>query len=753
MKAKHIATALFAAAALAACAAPGAGKAQKKKSAPALDFHDFCSNAWIRCDTDRNFLSYAPDEEMKFTFKLQSVTNKPPEGRFFWSWKRTGDDGTEESGKSPLEKGPLSVSAKTSAPGFVRVHAQVVEADGKPFVAKKGKTERRLQFHAGACAGFDALAPAEQPRNADRIFAKRIQDVKRQLARVNFRKSEKTKIENSGFNGATLYSVSVPCAGSRPAEGFLTVPDLPDKSAKLPIVLEFDASGFEKPQRRPPAKGVDLRTISFSLRCDPGKAGARDDDFCTESFMRLVRAIQFLKTLPEWNGRDITASGTGPCATFAIWAAACGEDVTRAECTLFEEAGNEYFSACNFAKLVPGSCMTVFARLCPGDPLAPAAPAARLWNSLRCDRRAVWQQGGVRSGAPGYKGSSAILEKIEPVGYRDMTSERCIAGKPFDDLDVALRDKVVVEVILDYAKPATFDPNLAAETISRARTVQAPVVFYAAIPDKKPKAKQWEKFIEAKSTVRGRWSFSFPVYAAAGMDLPAPAGLPFFRVADANGIIRYEGEEFTAANRAMKNALSSMPKPDKEFEYAKVDLLKDDIEKMRKAKFPPAKMLKSIEMLAKKYERTDQARAEEAGHLAIGMKQAVERRMALIALALQNRPGKAVCTLKEILEDWPELAKHPVVVRANNLVKANPDIEKLAKIEMEMERLFAWNPEKSADIKKKDSELAGLRMKTARFEKSKNMLAQGEAMAILADLDNPPQPGDGQQGADGAEGN
>ena len=69
MKAKHIATALFAAAALAACAAPGAGKAQKKKSAPALDFHDFCSNAWIRCDTDRNFLSYAPDEEMKFTFK------------------------------------------------------------------------------------------------------------------------------------------------------------------------------------------------------------------------------------------------------------------------------------------------------------------------------------------------------------------------------------------------------------------------------------------------------------------------------------------------------------------------------------------------------------------------------------------------------------------------------------------------------------------------------------------------------------
>ena len=58
---------------------------------------------------------------------------------------------------------------------------------------------------------------------------------------------------------------------------------------------------------------------------------------------------------------------------------------------------------------------------------------------------------------------------------------------------------------------------------------------------------------------------------------------------------------------------------------------------------------------------------------------------------------------------------------------------------------FAWNPEKPAEIKKKDKAVEEFRKKVDRFTKSKDPLLQGEAMSILQDLDNPPQP---QQQAD-----
>ena len=47
--------------------------------------------------------------------------------------------------------------------------------------------------------------------------------------------------------------------------------------------------------------------------------------------LRVKRALQYLKTVKGWNGRDLIASGGSQGGLQTIWAAACGEGVTRAE--------------------------------------------------------------------------------------------------------------------------------------------------------------------------------------------------------------------------------------------------------------------------------------------------------------------------------------------------------------------------------------------------------------------------------------
>jgi cephalosporin-C deacetylase-like acetyl esterase len=47
--------------------------------------------------------------------------------------------------------------------------------------------------------------------------------------------------------------------------------------------------------------------------------------------LRLMRALQFVKSLPEWNGRDLIVTGTSQGGMQAVAAAALDQDVTRCE--------------------------------------------------------------------------------------------------------------------------------------------------------------------------------------------------------------------------------------------------------------------------------------------------------------------------------------------------------------------------------------------------------------------------------------
>ena len=60
------------------------------------------------------------------------------------------------------------------------------------------------------------------------------------------------------------------------------------------------------------------------LNKDPGKC------FFNGMVMRVLRALEYLKTLPEWNKKDVIASGNSQGGLQTMWAAALDQDVTLA---------------------------------------------------------------------------------------------------------------------------------------------------------------------------------------------------------------------------------------------------------------------------------------------------------------------------------------------------------------------------------------------------------------------------------------
>jgi len=731
-----------------AAAPDGAKPAEKPAAKPEPpDFSVVCSNAWIKCMTDADPTSYALDADMKFSFTLEGVTNAIPKGKYLYSWKRTGDDGVEDSGTSPLSKSPFVYTTKLAQPGFVRVAVEIVTEDGKPFMKTVGKIKSPLAFVAGAGAEPRKLLPPAEPKD----FAKRIRDLKRKLPTVQYKKVQRQEVEAAGLNGVKAYQVSIPSSDDRPVSGFLVVP-VADDGVRFPCRLAPVACSPSATQKPPGPREVRAGEISFFLAFDPGKAGARDAAFCTGMFLRLVRALQYLKSLPEWNGRDLEASGWGMAGMLAIWAAGCDEGVTKVQCSLVPRCETEAFDALAFARLIPPSCMVDIqcAGLANTDP--PASYAARLWNALPCEKKLVWVQG--RDGAVTarwYRGREVLWEKLCPVGYRNMDAEHCLQirrtpAKPYKDLGVAFRDKVVVEVLFDYGKTMTLADDAITSAKNYADKDLLPLEIYAVIPEKRLKQKQWEKFLDGKLGKGGSGRFNFQIYQDAGMDLPPPASLPWVHLVDTEGVLRYSGPDFDAAARKAKEIFRTIPPADPVFAYAKPDLLKDEIAKIRqKPGLAGQKLHKALEQLMRRCLRSDPARAAEAEHLMIGMQQATERRLCEIGTMFEQRGGKAYNDLRKLVAEWPELESNPQVNRLRTRVAKNPEYEKLAKLEAELDRLNAWHPEKSADVKRKEAAVAALRMKVSKCANSKDSAVQGEALLIQADIDNPPQQ-DGQQG-------
>ena len=392
--------------------------------------------AWMKGTTDKDPLSYKPGEEMVFTVAPQNIRGDIPEG------------------------------------GFVRLFAEVVDASGQPCrrriekpavdpntpegrraLKRLRKIKKNVFFDGGAAAGVDTLRQAApEPADFDAFWARQ----KAELAKVPFN-AKRVEVP-CGNPDVRLYALSVDCTGGKPVTGYLSIPKAAEKGKKYGIhvgtfgygvgeqfaprhpsadMIEFkmNAHGFllrefggtDEYYR---TYGDKIKSNGYTYAFDPQQNSNPETAYFRGMILRLIRAIQYLKSCPEWDGKDLRVSGGSQGGAFAIWGAGCGEGVTRvtSSVTGFCDLGAElagrlrgpwprikfvealgYFDAVNFAKRIPSTCRVDIPRAGLGDYTCQPSGLAILWNTLKCPKTIVWVQGSEHSYVPpNYEGRDTV---------------------------------------------------------------------------------------------------------------------------------------------------------------------------------------------------------------------------------------------------------------------------------------------------------------------------------------------------------
>ena len=398
---------------------------------------------FLRGRTLENKVFYAPGEKMTFELRLTDAANLP-EDVWFIKWTRTGDDGKREEGKTPASAAkPLVLATSLDKPGFVRIYAELVDKNGKVYRkdAAKYKNEAGLIFFdGGAGVQPEKLQGVPEPADFDAFWAKQ----KARLAAMPMTIVRKELTSKRG----RVYAVEISSPSVRPVTGYLRMPadasaakrypchlwthgygfsphEPPQKAMDDRIILDINAHGmrlsaFGADEAYYKALGWEIRSGGMGYAFDPKQNGDPELAYFNGMALRVMRALQYLKSLPEWNGKDLIAQGGSQGGMQTIWAAALDPKVTRAEATVpwcCDIGGTEfgrnrggwrigwvpalgYYDPINMARRIPKTCQTVIPRAGLGDYVCPPSGIAILYNNIPGPKKITWVQGSTHGWAP-----------------------------------------------------------------------------------------------------------------------------------------------------------------------------------------------------------------------------------------------------------------------------------------------------------------------------------------------------------------
>ena len=291
-------------------------------------------------------------------------------------------------------------------------------------------------FEGGAGVEPDKLAGLPEIADFDAFWRRQ----KARLAAVPLK--YRLEQQTSPLKNVTVYAATVDCAGPRPVTGYLTVPAGARKRS-LPVRAVFAGYGVEKqnpPQQGPEdcivfhvnAHGFELnrdadyyagfaRAIEsngFSYAFDPKQNADPERAYFNGMALRVLRSLEFLKALPEWDGVRLEVAGGSQGGLQAIWGAGLDPDVTGCKadipwcCDLAGAAklgrlngwhpeyrrSLDYYDAVNHAKRI--RCPVEITRAGLGDYTCAPSGVAILYNSIESPKKITWVQGSTHGYVP-----------------------------------------------------------------------------------------------------------------------------------------------------------------------------------------------------------------------------------------------------------------------------------------------------------------------------------------------------------------
>ena len=314
----------------------------------------------FECTTNKKDAVYNAGEKISFTARILQdgkCVTEPLQIRY----KVLHDGKTVKSGFFKSDE-KLSIDTVYDRPGWVHLHLQAVrefKENGKVQkqvikyqITKNGKKIiRSVEGGIGAMVEPLKIMPSiKEPEDFDEFW----NNSKKALAEVPIKLLECKRIDS---NYADVYDIKIACVGDKPVSGILCIPknarpascpavvfyhgagvrsaNIPIKYAKLgAIAFDVNAHGIEN--LKPQSFYDDLRQNYYNKKHDEKRPGSyfrwyrdnREQYYMRNMFLRALRALEYIKTRPEWNKKHLIAAGTSQGGTQSIVCAALDKDVT-----------------------------------------------------------------------------------------------------------------------------------------------------------------------------------------------------------------------------------------------------------------------------------------------------------------------------------------------------------------------------------------------------------------------------------------
>lgn len=290
----------------------------------------------LRVTADRENAIYNGDELVKFHVVVTKGNQAVTEGKVTYV---VDDFITEYPAESDFPKGELDldgdrlVSVTSSQPGFLRI------------VVTFQAPDKKIQAIAAAAFSPEKIKPSlPVPDDFDEFWS----DQKKQLAEV----APTATLSPVEHADETLecFDVQVACLGGAPVSGYLSKP----KGAKpksLPAILWVHGAGVRGSSLGAAVTGAKAGMLSMDINAHGlpnGKSAEfyrdqnagplnnyrykgrenRDTIYFRGMYLRLVRAIDFLTSQPEWDGKTVVVIGHSQGGGQALVAGGIDDRVT-----------------------------------------------------------------------------------------------------------------------------------------------------------------------------------------------------------------------------------------------------------------------------------------------------------------------------------------------------------------------------------------------------------------------------------------
>ncbi len=306
-----------------------------KKEEPKIE------NYSLRITTDKPDAIYKKGETITFTAELLKDGKPAPGLKLSYRLSENGNWDKFLEAKSDKQ---LTATAKLDKPGWVSIEVFAIGPDGKKLKNPKRKNVN-LKAEIGAMVDpLEITESAPEPKDFDAFWkAQRelLDKIPVEAERVEVPVPKKYK------DNVVCYDVKVKCAGPAPVSGYLTMPQNAKKGS-LPATVSFHGAGVRSAYKN--LKGGSSR-IAFDVNAHgilngqpkeyydnlnkgvlrgyrtQGKEN-RDTVYFKDMFLRVMRALDYVKSLPEWDGKTLVVHGGSQGGAQAIVAAALDPQVT-----------------------------------------------------------------------------------------------------------------------------------------------------------------------------------------------------------------------------------------------------------------------------------------------------------------------------------------------------------------------------------------------------------------------------------------